>query len=489
MPFSVTIWAWDPDGWLPDIPIYRNGNPTGYNTPYTFNDVTAGESFSVPSVDSHGYPFDCWSTADTTTSLVVTSAGTYTAQYGSYHVYIEAYDPDGGAWSQITEPITMDGGSTGFSTPHTFTGLVGSHTFEVPNTDAHGYPFAQWDNLYSTTTITVDSMDTYRAVYMYPLAVSLTPTSWTMDIGQSKLFTATASGGTTSTTAYWWHVDSMYQSGVSSSTLDYVPSSAGPHTIDVSAYNPITFPGKLIHIYSNEVVAAVTVNPALSVSVTPDPWFMDVGQSRLFSASASGGSGSYVGYQWYIGGLAVSGQTAQTFNFVPTSPDTPVITATVTDSLGATSPIQTYSPAVTVNSALSAPSVSASLDTVNQGQSCTMSVTGLSGGTTPYSYQWLQKAPGAGDYSAIAGATSDTYVFSTSGSTATGTWSFEVQVTDSASSPMTVTSPAALGVVQVVVPEFSSPALLLFVMLASALAIALVKLTMGKQRLNTKSHS
>ena len=52
------------------------------------------------------------------------------------------------------------------------------------------------------------------------------------------------------------------------------------------------------------------------------------------------------------------------------------------------------------------------------------------------------KAPGAGSYSTINGATSSSYSFVTSGSTAAGAWGFELQVTDSASNPATVTSTA-----------------------------------------------
>ena len=98
---------------------------------------------------------------------------------------------------------------------------------------------------------------------------------------------------------------------------------------------------------------------------------------------------------------------------------------------------------VTVNSALAAPTASASLGTVDQGQNSTLSSSAVSTGTSPYSYQWLMKAPGAGSYSSIGGATSTSYSFATSGSTTTGVWSFELQVRDSANVPVVVTSNGA----------------------------------------------
>ena len=86
-----------------------------------------------------------------------------------------------------------------------------------------------------------------------------------------------------------------------------------------------------------------------------------------------------------------------------------------------------------VNPALVAPTVSASLGTITQGQTSVLSSSSVSTGTAPYSYQWLSRAPGAGSYSPISGATSSSYSFATSISTATGSWSFLLQVTDAAS--------------------------------------------------------
>ena len=125
------------------------------------------------------------------------------------------------------------------------------------------------------------------------------------------------------------------------------------------------------------------------------------------------------------------------------------VTCRVTDS--ASSPVT--SPAsnavsVTVNPALVAPTVSASLGTITQGQTSVCLLRLLSTGTSPYSYQWLSRAPGAGSYSPISGATSSSYSFVTSISTATGSWSFELQVTDAVSA--VVTSNAVSVMVNVV---------------------------------------
>ena len=87
---------------------------------------------------------------------------------------------------------------------------------------------------------------------------------------------------------------------------------------------------------------------------------------------------------------------------------------------------------------LVAPSgASPSADVVDVGQPCGFSVSAdASGGMAPYSYQWLSKSPGAGSYSAITGATTESYSWSSAG-VVTGTWSFELQVTDAGSEVVT----------------------------------------------------
>jgi plastocyanin len=189
----------------------------------------------------------------------------------------------------------------------------------------------------------------------------------------------------------------------------------------------------------------------LSVIVSPSSWNLDVGQSTTFTATASGGSGTYSSYHWYVGGVSQSGATASTFNYAPASIGSYSITVTVTDNLGVTS-TQSNAAVVKVNSALIAPIVSLSNSSVNQGQTVNFTSTVVSTGTSPYSYQWIQKAPGAVLYSQISGATSSSYSYVTSVSNAAGAWSFELQVTDNANTPIVVYSAAASVTVNVAQP-------------------------------------
>ena len=123
----------------------------------------------------------------------------------------------------------------------------------------------------------------------------------------------------------------------------------------------------------------------LSVSVSPVLANMDSGQSQTFTALASGGSSPY-SYKWYVDSTLQSGATTSSFTYFPgSSTGTHTITATVTDSLGTTSPLSSPS-SVTVNSA---PSIATQpySTTINNGHSTTLTST-VTGGTGSFSWQW-----------------------------------------------------------------------------------------------------
>ena len=84
------------------------------------------------------------------------------ADLPAYSVTIEAHCNTEG--TSVNVGITVDGLSTGLSTPHTFV-LNGSHTFNVPSADVLGHTFSQWSTGQTSTTITVSSGGTYTAYY------------------------------------------------------------------------------------------------------------------------------------------------------------------------------------------------------------------------------------------------------------------------------------------------------------------------------------
>ena len=89
----------------------------------------------------------------------------------TYSVTIWGWDYIGGWWVPV--PITMDGAPTGHSTPWTFTGLTGTHTFTVPSVNSEGHPFSDWDTGWTDPTITVSSGGTYTARYREGYSVTI----------------------------------------------------------------------------------------------------------------------------------------------------------------------------------------------------------------------------------------------------------------------------------------------------------------------------
>jgi outer membrane protein assembly factor BamB len=80
-----------------------------------------------------------------------------------YSFTVKAHDITQGA--DVNVQITIDGSPTVYTTPHTFFGLMGSHTITVPTTDPSGHTFKQWATSETSATITVSSNGTDTAYY------------------------------------------------------------------------------------------------------------------------------------------------------------------------------------------------------------------------------------------------------------------------------------------------------------------------------------
>jgi len=253
------------------------------------------------------------------------------------------------------------------------------------------------------------------------LSVTALPSTVTLDVGQSQTFTSSVSGGT-SPYSYQWYLDGNPVSGATSASWIYTPSSTGSYNVYVKVTDAAS------DVATSNTIP-VTVNAALSVSITPTSATLDLGQSQLFNSTVSGGTSPY-SYQWYLDGAAVSGATGPSWTFTPGSTGSYNVYVKVADSVSATATSNTAT--VAVNGALSITILPTSviLD-VGQSQTFTSSV---SGGTSPYSYQWYL------DGAAVSGATSASWTFTPSSS---GSYTVYVIVNDSASTPATATSNTA----------------------------------------------
>jgi hypothetical protein len=241
-------------------------------------------------------------------------------------------------------------------------------------------------------------------------SVSISPSSTTIDMSQSKIFNSTVSGGWSPYT-YKWYVNGVLQSSTTS-TFTFTPSASGSYSIYLNVTDNLGVRAK-----SN--VATVTVNPYPSVAITPTTVKLDTNQHQTFQSTTSGGTSPWT-YQWYKNGTAITGATASTYNFSSSTLGVFQIYVNATDSLGLR--VESNSAIVTVHSGMGA-SVAPNPAYIDIGQSLTFSVT-VTGGTSPYNYQWYLNG------SAVSGAASSSWTWTPSSSI--GYYMVSVNVTDSA---------------------------------------------------------
>ena len=215
------------------------------------------------------------------------------------NIQVKACETNGTYSASIT-PTTTDAGLTHISYTMTFTNTgsinMGSGTITIPS----GY------SAVSLTSVTASGAQT-----------------WTGSISSSTISFSASSSSEEITN------DQTVKVVLTATN----PASAGSYTWKTAAYSGISQSGTA---FTADPVT-VTVNNAPTVSLSPSLWTMQPNQQETFTATASSGSGTYASYQWFIDGSVQSGQTASTFSFGPASEGSYSITATVTDSLGATS--------------------------------------------------------------------------------------------------------------------------------------------------------
>jgi hypothetical protein len=209
------------------------------------------------------------------------------------------------------------------------------------------------------------------------VSVSIAPSSKTLDIGRSVAFTSTVSGGS-SPYSYQWYQNNTAISGATTSTYVFSPSTVGLYNIFLNATDNAGIKGQ-----SN--IAVITVNSAPSVTISPTSVTLDVNQTQIFSSTVNGGTSPY-DYQWFKNGTAVPGGAGAglTYTFSSSTAGSFLINVTVTDNVVVR--ITSNTATVTVHSGL-AVSISPSSVTMDVGQLQTFT-SSVSGGTSPYSYQW-----------------------------------------------------------------------------------------------------
>ncbi|MGP8075840.1 MAG: thermopsin family protease [Thermoplasmata archaeon] len=262
-------------------------------------------------------------------------------------------------WSGLPTPCTGISGPSPTCTPSVST----TYMVSVTVTDANDYRSVSGGLSY-----------TVRAG-PYPSVPASSP-SGGVDVGELVNFSTIVTSGS-GTYSYRWHglptgCVSADQSGVSCR-----PSQSGRFNVSVT----VTDTG-LGNTTSGSLSYSVDPDPA--VTLVAPPRTVDAGQSALFRAVASGGSGVYQ-YLWSGLPLGCSSSGSATDSCVPSAGGDFSVTVTVTDSNGgsATSNVLGYhvygDPTVTT--------LNASESAADLGQSVNFT-TAASGGSGGYTYAW-----------------------------------------------------------------------------------------------------
>jgi parallel beta-helix repeat protein len=238
-------------------------------------------------------------------------------------------------------------------------------------------------------------------------SVKISPNSTTMDIGQPKTFTLIVAGGA-SPYKYQWYVNGTPVSGATSSSWVFTPTSSGSYMVYANATDNVGLRAK-----SN--IASVTVNPRISVIISPKSFTLDFGQSQTFTATVAGGTPQY-SYHWYLNNILIQGAGGPTCIYNASISGSKTVYVNVTDDAGDSADSSTSSGTVKTVLLVSITPATVSSDL---GQSQTFKST-VSGGTSPYSYQWYYNG------SLIPDATSSSWTFTP----ALGSYTIYVKIKD-----------------------------------------------------------
>ncbi|MFI5414425.1 MAG: PKD domain-containing protein [Candidatus Lutacidiplasmatales archaeon] len=223
---------------------------------------------------------------------------------------------------------------------------------------------------------------------LHVTGVNATPASGT-DVGLAATFSIVISGGFGYWVVNWTGLPAGCLSA-NQSTISCSPTSAGPSNISASVHDGN---GSMV----STGVLPYRVFPSLRVGLSSSSPAIDIGQWVAVVANVSGGSGGTTLYWSTVAGCVAQGSR---FNCTPTVVAPLIIDLSVTDSAGASVPSGTVvavNPTLTV--ATPAPRVLADVGVVFSAR-----VT-VSGGTTPFVYQWSGLPTGCSATGPVANCT------------------------------------------------------------------------------------
>jgi hypothetical protein len=138
----------------------------------------------------------------------------------------------------------------------------------------------------------------------------------TVSVGNLLQFTVTASDSDIPAQTLTYSASNLPPGATFNSTthlFSWTPTSG-----QAGVYPSVHFEVSDGHLTDSEDITITVTALPLKVSISPTSASILVGQSVTFTSAPSGGYPPY-SYQWYLGGVQVSGETSSTWTFTPTA--------------------------------------------------------------------------------------------------------------------------------------------------------------------------
>jgi hypothetical protein len=379
---------------------------------------------SVQSGSGSTYVTTTLPTGSPTVYVIVTDSNSHTAQSSALtqtvhplpSVSISSNDNPSWANAQVTFTAVASSGS-GSYTDYQF--YLGGTLEQSGTSTTYSYTFSSAGS-YSLYVVVTDSLGgtgtssalTQTVNVVVGISSNINPSN----VGVSITFTASGQGA--SSPDYAFYLSGSLVQNSTSATYAHAFTSTGSYTVSVTVYSSAS---------PESASMTQTVDPLPSVSISASYTTVDTGVSVTYTATPSSGTGSYSAFYFYSNGVLMqdSGSTTWTTSF--SSSGSYSIYVVVYDYGGGTGTSGTINEQV---NPLPTVSISSSANPESTGVQFTLTA-GISGGTSPYTYQWSLGG------TVISGATSSTYVTSESSA---GTYNFTVKITDTFSNSATSSS-------------------------------------------------
>ena len=372
----------------PSVTASVNHNLAAPGTTLTFDAASSGGD------GSYSY---AWDFGDSSSGSGAPTAHAY-SQTGSYQATVTLTDGNGGTASDSTSvtisdiaatanvsPSTGDTTTTftfsaaasgGSGSPYTYAWTFGDGKTGTGSSVAHSYSSG---GSYSPFVTASDSLGGSKVAQTQgvtvtsppaPLAASASSPRAAADVGQSITFTCTGSGGTAPYTYDWTFGDGNSASGPVVS-----------HAYQATGTMAVTCTVTDATMVSATDSTSVAISPAPSVIASANHAAAAPGSNVTFTASATGGPGTFTGYAWSFGD-GTTGSGAQ-ITHMYTQTGAFQTTVVVTDGNGATT---SGSASVTISNIQVTGSATPPSGTTETAFGFTATATG--GGGNPYGYGW-----------------------------------------------------------------------------------------------------